>query len=143
MLLYQITISYIVLGKSQDSISKASPINAAISNHYFIYCTRKIPKAKYNKHKKSNVHSLRNYSVDAYKQTLERILFLNYENFDNLGRIFIGFIDRFNCAVKAILPFKTVKFKSNTKGWFYGETAEKIHKTNRLYTRFKLKKIAC
>ena len=74
---------------------------------------------------------------------MERISFLTYENFDNLGRVFIGFIDRFDCAVKAIPPFKTVKFKSNTKGWFYGEPAEKIHKTDRLYTRFKLKKITC
>ena len=39
-----------------------------------IYCARKILKAKYNKHKETNFCSLKNYSVDIYKQALEREL---------------------------------------------------------------------
>ena len=48
-----------------------------------IYCIRKILKTKYNKHKEPTFRSLRNYSIDIYKQTLERASFPNYDNFHN------------------------------------------------------------
>ena len=72
-----------MLKNFQDIISLAGVINAAISDHGMINSVRKTPKAKYNKHKELTFHSLRYYSVDVYKQTLEIISFLNYENFGN------------------------------------------------------------
>ena len=48
-----------------------------------IYCTRKIPKAKYSKHKELSFCLLKHYLVDVYKETLEKKLFPNYETTDN------------------------------------------------------------
>ena len=64
-----------ILTNAQDNISQSGVINTAISDHSMIYCTRKSLKAKYNKQKELTFHSLRNYSVDVYKQALERASF--------------------------------------------------------------------
>ena len=45
-----------ILANAQDSISQSVVINTTISDHNMIYCTRKIPKAKYNKHKELSAH---------------------------------------------------------------------------------------
>ena len=49
-----------------------------------IYCTRKISRAKYNKHKEITFRSLKNYSEDVYKEALEKVSIPNYDSFDNL-----------------------------------------------------------
>ena len=102
-----------------------------------MYCTRKILKAKYNKHKELTFRSLRNYSVDIYKQALERASFPNYDNFHNPDIAYNDFINRLDCVVNAVAPFKTVRVKNNTSEWFDWDTRDK------LYKRFKLKKNTC
>ena len=60
-----------ILTNTQENISQSGIIDTAISDHSLTYCTRKISKAKYNRHKKINVLSLKNYSSDVYKENLE------------------------------------------------------------------------
>ena len=71
------TLTGHVLTNVHDNISHSGVINTAISDHNLIYCTRKILKTKYDKHKELTFRSLRNYSVDIYKQALERASFSN------------------------------------------------------------------
>ena len=107
-----------------------------------IYSTRKILKAKHNKHKEITFRSLRNYSVDVYKQALERTSFPNYDNFHNPDMAYNDFINRLNCVVNAVAPFKTVRVKNNISEWFDGEIADTIHTRDKLYRRFKLTKLS-
>ena len=129
-----------ILTNAQDNISQSGVIDIAISDHSMIYCNRKILKTKYNKHKELTFHSLRNYSVDIYKQALERASFPNYDNFHNPDIAYNDFINRLDCAINALALFKTVRVKNNTSGWFDGEIADKIHTRDKLYKRFKLTK---
>ena len=103
-----------ILTNSQDNISQFGVIDTAISHHNMIYCTREILKAKYNKGKELTFCSLGNYSVDVYKQALERASFPNYDNVHNPDITYNDFINRFDCVVNAVAPFKTVRVKSNT-----------------------------
>ena len=130
-----------ILTNAQDNISLYGVINTAISDHNMIYCTRKILKIKYNKHKELTFCSLRNYSVDIYKQTLERVSFPNCDNFHNPDIAHNDFINRLVCVINAVAPFKTVRVKNNTSEWFDGEIADKIHTRDKLYKRFKLTKL--
>ena len=68
-----------------------------------------------------------------YKGNLERVSFPNYENFDNPGIGYSGFITRLDCVINAIAPFKTVRIKNNASEWFDGEMAEKTHTRDKLY----------
>ena len=130
-----------ILTNAQDNISQSVVINTAISDHNMIYCARKILKTKYNKHQELTFRSLRNYSVDIYKQTLERASFPNYDNFHNPDIAYNNFINRLACVINAVAPFKTVRVKNNTIEWFDGEIADKIHTRDKLYKRFELTKL--
>ena len=130
-----------ILTNSQDNISQSGVIDTAISDHNMIYCTRKILKAKCNKHKELTFRSLGNYSVDIYKQTLERALFPNYDNFHNPDIAYNDFISRLDCVVNAVATFKTIRVKNKISEWFDGDIADKKHTRDKLYKRFKLTKL--
>ena len=120
-----------ILRNSQGNISQPGVIDTAISDLNIIYCTGKI----------LTFLSLRNYSVDVYKQALERASFPNYDNFRNSDIAYNEFMNRLNCVVNAVAPFKTVRVKNNTSEWFDREIADKIHMRDELYKRFKLTKL--
>ena len=87
-----------ILKNSQYNISQSGVIDTTISDHNMIYCTRKILKAKCNNHKELTFGSLRNCSVDVYKQALERTSFPNCDNFHNLDIAYSDFINRLDCS---------------------------------------------
>ena len=130
-----------ILTNTQENISQSGVIDTAISDHSLIYCTRKIPKAKYNRHKEITFRSLRNYSPNVYKGTLERVSIPNYKNFDNPDVAYSDFITRLDCVINAVAPFKTVRIKNNASEWFDGEIAEKIDKRDKLYKKLKSTKL--
>ena len=133
-----------IVTNSQDNISHSGVIDTALSDQNMIYCTRKILKAKYNKHKEltfCSVGKLGNYSVDVYKQALDKASFPNYDNFHNPDIVYNDFINRLDDVVNLIAPFKTVRVKNNTSDWFDREIADKIHTRHKLYRRFKLPKL--
>ena len=84
---------------------------------------------------------MKNYSTDVYKETLESILFPNYENFANPDIAYSGFINRLDCVMNAIASFKTIIIKNNVKEWFDREIEEKIHSRDILYKKFKSTKL--
>ena len=67
---------------------------------------------------------------------MERASFPNYDNFHNPDIAYNDFINRLDCAVNAVAPFKTVRVKNNTR-----EIADKIHTHDKLYRRLKLAKL--
>ena len=106
-----------------------------------VYCTRKISRAKYNKHKEITFHSLKNYSVDVYNEALEKVLIPNYDNFSNPDLAYSDFISRLKSIINVIAPIKTVRIKTNTREWFDGEIGEEIYKRDKLHKKFKLAKL--
>ena len=56
--------------------------------------------------------SLKNYSSDIYVETLERISFPNYENFEGPDIAFISFIGRLDYVLNAVAPFQRVRVKN-------------------------------
>ena len=76
---YSSTLVDHILTNTQEDISQSGVIDTAISDHSLIYCTRKIPKAKYNRHEIT--FRSRNYSTDVYKGTLKRVSFLIMKTF--------------------------------------------------------------
>ena len=75
--------------------------------------------------------------MDVYKETMERVSFPNYENFDNPDFAYSDFITLLHYVIDSIAPFKTFIVKTNTIEWVDGEIAEKIHTRDKLYKRFK------
>ena len=72
---------------------------------------------------------------------MERASFPDYDHFHNPDITYNNFINRLDCVVNAVVPFKTVSVKNNTSKWFDGKISNKIHTRDKLYKRFKLKKL--
>ena len=106
-----------------------------------VYGTRKISRAKYNKHKEITFLSLKNYSVDVCKEALEKVSIPNYDNFGNPDLAYSDFISRLESVINVVAPIKTVRIKNNTRKWFDGEIAEEIYKRDKLHKKFKLTKL--
>ena len=102
-----------ILTNEQDNIPQSSVINT--SDHNMICCTKKIIKAKYNKHKNLTFRSLRNYSVDIYKQALKRASFPNYDSSHDSDIAYSDFFNRLDCVFNAVSIFKTVRFQKQHK----------------------------
>ena len=52
--------------------------------------------------------SLKNYSVDAYKEALEKVSIPNYDSFDNLDLAYSDFISRLESVIKVVAaPIKS------------------------------------
>ena len=62
--------------------------------------------------------SLKNYSVDVYKEASEKLSIPNYDSFDNLDLAYSDFIRRLQSVIIAVAATKTVKIKSNIWEWF-------------------------
>ena len=91
-----------ILTNTQENQSQSGVIDTVISDHSLIYCTRKMLRAKYNRHKEITFHTLKNYSPDVYKGTLEKVSFPNYENFDNPDVAYSDFITRLDCVINVV-----------------------------------------
>ena len=72
---------------------------------------------------------------------MERASFPNHKNFNNPDIAYKDFINRLDCVVNAVVPFKAVRFKGNTSEWFDREIANEIHTRDKLYKRSKLTKL--
>ena len=124
------------LKNTQEYISQSGIIHTAVSDHSMAYCTRKISRVKYNKHKEITLRSLKNYSEDVYKETLEKVSIPNYDRLDNLDLAYSGFIGRLESVISVAVPVKTVRIKNTTREWFDGEIAEEINKRDKPYKKF-------
>ena len=60
------TLTNHILTNTQEYISQSGIIDTTVSDHSKVCCTRKISRAKYNKHKEITFRSLKNYSDDVY-----------------------------------------------------------------------------
>ena len=68
---------------------------------------------KRNRYKELTFYFLKNFSADVYKETLVRISFPNYKEFDNLNIAYSDFSTRLDYVINTIALFKTVIIKNN------------------------------
>ena len=84
-----------ILATISSRISHHDSINVSVSDHQFIYCTRKINKIKtggVQKHTTSR--SFKKYTVDAYKDALYKVNFPNYELFKDVNEAYSNFFQK-------------------------------------------------
>ena len=78
-----------------------------LSDHQLIYCTRNFLRTKLGIHKQITFHSRKNYTAEAYKATLSKVYFPNYENFDDVNKAYENVIQKLMNVINKLAPFKT------------------------------------
>ena len=67
-----------------NSVTQQGILNAGLSDHQLISCTRKTARIKRDGHEERKFCSLKNYTVDGFEKALvNEVKFPNYEDFDD------------------------------------------------------------
>ena len=89
-----------------------------MSNHQLIFCTRKVKRAKFNKHDNVFLGSLKHYRVNMFVKELQKVNFSNYERFCCTDAAHTDFHSKLMKVVSKIAPSKEIRIKNNTQEWF-------------------------
>ena len=120
-----------------DKVSQKGIINIGLSDHQLIYCTRKILRAKLNRHNQIQVRSLKKYSAEAFRIALEKINFPNYDIFSNVNTAYKDLLRKVTNTLDNIAPIKELRVKNNTQDWFDNEVNEAIKIRDKMFKKFK------
>ena len=104
-----------------------------MSDHQLIFCTRKVKRAKFNKHTNVFLRSLKHYTVNVFVEKLQKVNFSNYERFSCIDPAYTDFLNKLIKVVNEIAPSKEIRIKNNTQEWFAREIAELIHACDKLF----------
>ena len=98
-----------------------------MSDHQLIFCTRKVKRAKFNKHNNVFLISLKHYTVTVFLKELQKINFSNYEHFSCIDMAYNDFFNKLMEVVNEIAPGKEIRIRNNMQELFDREIAELIH----------------
>ena len=127
-----------ILASSPSRVSQKGVINVSLSDHQFIFCTRKVSKCKTGGVLQYiNFRSLKNYRADDHKKSLGQVVFPNYEIFDDVNAVCSDFFQKIMTVIDKINRFKTKQVKGNTQKWFDREVLEKLNSRDKHFQKFK------
>ena len=114
-----------------------------IIDHQLIFCTRKVKRAKFNKHNNVFLKSLKHYIVNVFVKKLQKVNSISqfYEWFSCIDTVYTDFLNKLMKVVNEIAPSKEIRIKNNTQEWFNREIAELIHARKKLFLKFKKSKL--
>ena len=130
-----------ILTNSSEKIFQSGIIDCGMSDHQLIFCTRKVKRARFNKHNNVFLRSLKQYTVNVFVEKLQKVNFSNYEWFSCIDVAYTDFLNKLMEVVNEIGPSKEIRIKNNTQEWFDQEIAELIHACKKLFLKFKKSKL--
>ena len=81
--------------------------------YYYYYCTRKVSRSIFNKHKTSRptIRSLKNYTKEKIIEQLKEINWFQVLNCDDVGKAWSAFHGLFAGVIDKVAPIKKVRLK--------------------------------
>ena len=76
-----------ILTSSSEKAVQPGIIETSLSDHQLIFCTRKIKRAKPNKHNYLTFPSMKNFSTEIYEELLGQLTFPDYEKFSCINEL--------------------------------------------------------
>ena len=93
-------------------VSEKGVTDVGISDHQLIFCTRKIPPLKTGAtYKYLNFRSLKNYTIDCYKEGLKQLNFRNYKSFDDVNFAYSNFFQKIMTVIDKTVPYRNKQIK--------------------------------
>ena len=89
-----------ILTNFTEKIFQSGITDCGMSDHQLI-CTRKVKRAKFNKHNNAFLRSLKYYTVNVFVEELRKVNFSNYERFSCIDAAYTDFLNKFmkvNCS---------------------------------------------
>ena len=102
-----------VLTNSPHKITQSGVIELNLSDHEWIYFTRKTTKFKSNKHNELNIRSSKNYTAENFVEHLKKIDFPNYKTYSCVNIAHLDFITKLIDidVIDSLCPSKKIKLR--------------------------------
>ena len=126
-----------ILTNSTDRISQSGVIETTFSDHFTIYCSRKITRLRHNKHKTIKIRSMKNYNKKAYLEELKTINIPKQNPTNSIDEIYDDFIKQLSLIIDGTAPQREIRIKNNTPDWFDAEILNAIIERDKLHRLFK------
>ena len=101
-----------ILTSSSEKVVQASIIETSLSDHQLIFCTRKIKRAKPNKHNYLTFRCLKNFSAEICEEALGILTFPDYEKFGCVNKAYSDLTSNFFDVVSKVARTKTIRVKT-------------------------------
>ena len=108
-----------------------------MSDHQLFFCTKKVKRAKFNKHNNVILRSLKHYTINMFVEELQKVNFSNRKRFSCVDAAYTDFLNKLMKVVNEIASSKEIRIKNNRQEWFDKEIAELIHAREKLFLKFK------
>ena len=82
---------------------------------------------------------MKSFSTENYEETLDNLIFPDYENFVCVNKAYSDLTSKIFDVVSKLAPTKTSRVKNNTNEWF--EIAEKIAARDKLLRKSKISNV--
>ena len=113
LLINQIISTFLdhIITNSCGKVSQKGVIDVGISDHQWIYCTRKIKRIKHNMHKQIQVRSLKKYSAEVFTNALKTVQFPNYNTFSNVNVAYSDHLNKIPDTIDSVAPIRERIYK--------------------------------
>ena len=107
-------IDYVLTNSSQKVI-QCSVTELGISDLDLVYCKKKTPSLKLNKHNDISIRSMKNYTKEKFLELLIKPDFPDYTTFTCLNKGCQDFIFKLSDVIDLICPSKKLRLKASSK----------------------------
>ena len=128
-----------ILTNSKECVTQHGVIILGLSDHDFIFCTRKIKCFKSRKHNTISVRTYKNYSKKLLEERLTKMKILNYLSFSCADSAYNHLSKILQDTMNDIAPIKDIRTKGNTKPWLDSNMIRLIRKRDKGTTKYSSK----
>jgi hypothetical protein len=126
-----------ILCSHQDKISQFGNIPFGMSDHMLIFCTRKIQKLVFNKHKTLSIRSLRDYTQTDLINRLSEVDWSEVMSSLCADDAWAHFTRLFTSILDIVAPSKEIRIKHSTDQWMTSEILDNIRSRDILFRKFQ------
>ena len=125
-----------MITNSKEKVRNYGVISNGISDHDFIYCTRKTKTVKTGKHNTISIRYYRKYSKESLLERLRKKDLSDYSTFNCTDAAKTDLTTAVQDIVNETAPLKDILVKENSKPWFDSNIMETNRVREKLEERF-------
>jgi hypothetical protein len=127
----------LVLVSDRDRVTQSGVIPCGFSDHHVVYCTRKLSRGQYSKHKVAQIRCMADYDINVFNEKLRSQDWFSVINHENVNIAWCTFRTFFLNVIDEVAPIKQVRLKQRSELWFSGEILNLIRQRDKALIKFK------